>query len=55
MAAEQQRYEELKAELQAWAAGLTVVCLAATFAFYGRCALGPECPVLAWLQAPLGV
>lgn len=35
--AERQRYEELKAELQAWAAGLTVACLAATFAFYGRC------------------
>lgn len=37
LAAEQQRYEELKAELQAWAAGLTVACLAATYAFYGRC------------------
>ncbi|KAL4459164.1 hypothetical protein ABPG75_014029 [Micractinium tetrahymenae] len=36
VAAERARYEELKAELQAWAAGLTVVCMAATFAFYGR-------------------
>lgn len=34
--AEQARYEQLKAELQAWAAGLTAVCLVATFAFYGR-------------------
>lgn len=36
MEAERRRYEELKAELQAWAAGLTVACLAATHAFYGR-------------------
>lgn len=36
VAAERARYDELKAELQAWAAGLTVACLAATFAFYGR-------------------
>lgn len=34
--AERVRYEELKQELQAWCAGLTAACLAATFAFYGR-------------------
>ena len=34
--AEERRYEELKAELQAWAAGLTAACLGITFAFYGR-------------------
>ena len=34
--AERRRYDELKAELQAWASGLTLACLAATFAFYGR-------------------
>lgn len=34
--AEQRRYDELKKELQAWAAGLTLVCFAATLAFYGR-------------------
>ena len=36
VAAEKARYDELKAELQAWAAGLTVVSLTATYAFYGR-------------------
>ncbi|GAB4813108.1 hypothetical protein N2152v2_000154 [Parachlorella kessleri] len=34
--AEERRYEELKAELQAWAAGLTAACLGITFVFYGR-------------------
>eukprot|EP00887_Chlorella_sp_A99_P006999 scaffold2.g6999.t1 len=36
LAAERDRYEQLKAELQAWAAGLVAACLAATYAFYGR-------------------
>lgn len=36
LAAERERYDQLKAELQAWAAGLTIVCFSATFAFYGR-------------------
>ncbi|KAL4854162.1 hypothetical protein ACK3TF_005015 [Chlorella vulgaris] len=36
VAEERRRYDELKQELQAWAAGLTAVCLATTFAFYGR-------------------
>lgn len=35
-AAELAEYERLKQELQLWATGLTAVCLAATFAFYGR-------------------
>ena len=36
LAAERARYEQLKADLQLWAAGLTAACLAATCAFYGR-------------------
>lgn len=36
MAAELAEYERLKQELQAYAAGLTAICLAATFLFYGR-------------------
>ncbi len=36
LAAEERRYEELKAELQAWATGLTAACLAITYIFYGR-------------------
>ena len=35
-AAEQERYDQLKKELQQWATGLTAVSFAATFAFYGR-------------------
>ena len=34
--AERARYEQLKAELQTWAAVMTAVGLAATYAFYGR-------------------
>jgi ATP synthase protein I len=36
LAAERARYDELKRELQAWATGLTTVCLIATATFYGR-------------------
>lgn len=34
--AERVRYEEMKNELQLWAAGLTTVCFAATLTFYGK-------------------
>ena len=35
-AAEQERYDELKAQLQAWCLGTTVVCFIATLAFYSK-------------------
>lgn len=34
--AEQERYEQLKLELQTWSLGLTALCLGSTFVFYGR-------------------
>lgn len=36
LAAETERYEQLKKELQFWATTLTAGCLAATYIFYGR-------------------
>jgi hypothetical protein len=39
VAAERQRYEELKVEMQLWTIGFGAVCCGLTLAFYGKVAL----------------